>query len=203
MIGQQSQPAPRFSDVPSFSTPGVSGFLLAVTIAIAILIYTGRSPVNSPPATLLFEGLPVSGDLDAALTAGFKGCFNISAVQLRCRRHRVMLYGQGPFEAAVDLRGNKGQSGFDHLILWSDEDQRSLHKVLVPLHRMGWRSCHTGTERAGDQAIFTHPDAPVHIYLDISYYNERRLRIFRKWKTPILTSRCYPNEGLGIFNMNV
>lgn len=114
-----------------------------------------------------------------------------------------MLYGHGPYEAALDLQGSNGQSGFDHLTLWHEDDQRALYKILVSLHRMGWRSCLTGAGRAGDQAIFTREGAPVRISIDISYYGERRLRIFPNWKPQRLSSRCDPNEGLGVFNLNV
>lgn len=114
-----------------------------------------------------------------------------------------MFYGHGPYEAAVDLRGSKGQSGFNHLTLWHDDDQEALYDTLVSLHRKGWRSCYTGTDRAGDQAIFTHRDVRVRISIDISYYNKRRLRVFPSWVPQKLSSPCIPNEGLGIFNLNV
>jgi hypothetical protein len=71
------------------------------------------------------------------------------------------------------------------------------------LHRLGWRDCITGTERAGDQAIFTLAGAQVWISVDISYYGKRRLRIFPSTATPKLSSKCIPQRGLEIFNLNV
>ena len=178
------------------------GLIYGKLLTIALLC-VGCTPNRAPPPTLLLDGLPVSGNLDAAVRAGFDNCFNMDAINVRCRRPGVMLYGHGPYEAAVDLRGSEGQSGFDHLTLWHDDDQGALYQILVSLHRMGWRSCHTGTDRAGDQAIFTHGEAAVRISIDISYYGERRLRVFPSWKPQRLSSPCIPNEGLGIFNLNV
>jgi hypothetical protein len=166
------------------------------------LLCAGCTPNRLPPPVLLFAGLPVSGSLDAATRAGFSHCFNMDAINVRCRRHGVMFLGHGPYEAAVDLRGSDGQSGFDHLTLWHDDDQQALYRILVSLHRTGWRSCHTGTDVAGDQAIFTHREARVRISVDISYYGERRLRIFPSTKPQRLSSKCMPNEGLGMFNLN-
>jgi hypothetical protein len=170
-------------------------------LALALLV-VGCTPNRRPPPEILFAGLPVSGSLDAAKRAGFVRCFNMDAINVRCRRPGVMIHGLGPFEAAVDLRGSEGQSGFDHLTLWHDEDQSALYKVLVSLHRMGWRSCLTGTDRAGGQAIFTHPNSPVRVSVDISYYGERRMRIFPKWRPQRMSTKCVPNEGLGVFNLD-
>lgn len=172
-------------------------------VQLLFLLCAGCTPNRPPPPTLLFAGLPVSGSLSDALQAGFRKCFNMDAITVRCRRGGVRVYGHGPYDAAIDLRGSKGQSGFDHLTIWHEEDQRSLYQILVSLHRMGWRSCLTGGDRSGDQAIFTHPDAPVRFSMDISYYGERRLRIFPTWRGQRLSSTCEPNEGLGVFNLNV
>lgn len=172
-------------------------------LLLSAFLCLGCTPNREPPPLLLFGGLPASGDIAAAKRAGFTNCFNMDAINVRCRRHGAMFLGHGPFEAAVDLRGSEGQSGFDHLTIWHDEDQRALYAVLLSLHRAGWRSCHTGSERAGDQAIFTHPSEPVRISVDISYFGERRLRVFPKWRTQKLSSACVPDEGLGMFNLNV
>ena len=182
--------------------PVSARFRAKASIVLALLC-ASCTPNRPPPPTLLFAGLPVSGNLDDALRERFDRCFNMDAINVRCRRHGVMLYGHGPFEAAVDLRGSVGQSGFDHLTLWHDNDQDALYAVLVSLHRLGWRSCHTGTDRAGDQAIFTLRGAPVRFSIDISHFGDRRLRLFPSWKKQKLTSRCIPNEGLGIFNIDV
>ena len=152
---------------------------------------------------MLFGGLPVAGDIAEARQAGFTRCFNTDAVNVRCRRPVAMFYGHGPFEAAVDLRGREGQSGFDHLTIWHEDDQRALYAVVLSLYKAGWRSCHTGGEFSGDQAIFTRPGAPVRISIDISYYGDRRMRVFPTWRGQKMSSKCVPDEGLGIFNLNV
>jgi hypothetical protein len=113
-----------------------------------------------------------------------------------------MVYGHGPYEAAVDVHGSDGQSGFDNLTLWDDNDQRSLYRIIVSLHQKGWRFCVTNTGHAGDQAIFTHEGASVRISLDISYYGDRRLRVFPIGLPQRLSSGCVPHDGLGIFNLN-
>ena len=167
------------------------------------LLAAGCTPDRPPPPPLLFAGLPASGSLAFARELGFTACFNMDAIRVRCRKPRVSFLGHGPYEAAVDLWGSKGQSGFDHVVMWHADDQRALYDVLIPLHRRGWRACITGTERAGDQAIFTLAGAPVWISVDISYYGKRRLRIFPKPITPKLSSACIPQRGLEIFNLNV
>lgn len=174
-----------------------------ISILLTTLLCAACTPNRPPPPALVFAGVPVSGGMDTALQAGFRNCFNMDAIHVRCRRKGVMVFGHGPYEAAVDLRGSEGQSGFDHLTLWHDDDQRALYKILVSLHRAGWRSCYTGTERAGDQVIFTRGDAPVRFSIDVSYFGERRLRVFPAWKAQKLSGRCVPNEGLGMFNLGV
>lgn len=174
----------------------------AALLLLVAVLFAGCTPNRTPPPVLLFDGLPVSGDLQSAQSRGFRNCFNLDAINVRCRRHGAFVFGHGPYEAAVDLRGSKGQSGFDHLTLWHDQDQRAVYDILVSLHRAGWRSCHTGSSHAGDQAIFTHPGAAVRISVDISFYGNRRLRVFPTWKPQRLSSRCVPNEGLGIFGLN-
>jgi hypothetical protein len=171
-------------------------------VAIALLC-GGCTPNRPPPPTLMFAGLPVSGNLDAAVRSGFTYCFNMDAINLRCRRHGIMFYGHGPYEAAVDLRGGYGESGFNHLTIWHDNDHEALYEVLVPLYREGWRFCHTGIGHAGDQAIFTHKNIPFRISLDISFYGKRRLRVFPTSSPQRLSSACIPAEGLGMFNLNV
>lgn len=167
------------------------------------LLATGCTPDRPPPPPLLFAGLPASGSLAFARKLGFNACFNMDAIRVRCRKPRVLFLGQGPYEAAVDLSGSKGQSGFNHVVMWHADDQRALYDVLIPLYRRGWRACITGTERAGDQAIFILASASVWISVDISYYGKRRLRIFPRSVTPKLSSACIPQRGLEIFNLNV
>jgi hypothetical protein len=191
-MAEQRDPRRSFARRPAFGCALMSALLIP-----------GCEADRPPPPTLLFAGLPVSGSVDEALRAGFGSCFNTDAINMRCRRHGVMLYGHGPYEAAVDLRGSNGQSGFDHLTIWHDRDQRALYKILVPLHRMGWSFCYTGNERGGDQAIFTRGNSPVRISMDISRYGDRRLRIFPTWKPQRLSSPCIPSKGLEIFNLDV
>lgn len=176
--------------------------LLTVTLVLSLIAWIRREPNQSPPPTQWFAGLPVSGNLANALRAGFDDCPWMDAVNVRCRRHGVMLYGQGPFEAAVDLRGSKGQSGFDHLTLWHVHDQSALFGVLGSLHERGWVSCHTEFEHGGGQAIFTHPASPVFISVDLNYYGKRRLRLFPAWHAPELTGPCIPDKDLAIFGLD-
>jgi len=183
---------------------GTKGMVQFASGAVLLaLLATGCTADRPPPPPLTFAGLPTSGSLALALRLGFTSCFNMDAVRLRCRKRRVSFMGQGPFDAAVDLRGREGQSGFDHVVLWHADDQRALYDVLIPLYRDGWRACITGTERAGDQAIFTKAGAPVWVSVDISYYSKRRLRIFPKAVPPRLSTACIAQRGLEIFNLNV
>ena len=115
--------------------------------------------------------------------------------------HGVMLNGYGPFEAAVDLRGSKGQHGFDHLTLWSDGDQMALYKVLPAFYRSGWRSCHTELGHWGGEAVFTRRGMPVFISVDISYWGKRRLRVFPRWYPRTKERECLPDEDLGLFGL--
>lgn len=95
-----------------------------------------------------------------------------------------MLFGAGPYEAAVDLLGKDGRSGFDHLTLWHDADQRALYAAIRAAVKSGWSLCYTGTDRAGDQAILSRDGEPVRIYLDISYWGKRRIRIYPEAAAP-------------------
>jgi hypothetical protein len=187
-----------------------TGFLRRAALHLALygaviagICWIRHEPDFPPPPAVHFAGLPVSGNLRTARNAGLNDCFNIDAVNVRCRMHRMMFLGNGPYEAAVDLAGSKGQLGYDHLTLWSDDDQAALYAILISLYRLGWRSCHSENLVGGDQAIFTHAGAPARISIDISYYGKRRLRIFPNWKSQRLSGPCFPDEGLGIFNINV
>lgn len=130
---------------------------------------------RDPAPSLAFGGLPVSGSLADALRAGFNACI-ADNVSMRCRRNGVMLKGQGPYDAAVDLVGSDGSGGFDQLTLWNDTDQDALVDVTNELRREGWTECLTGGNR-GDQAIYTRKDSPVFVSLDLSYWSKRRLRV--------------------------
>lgn len=146
--------------------------------AWAATLLAGCGPSESPPAPpfMSFAGLPVRGSLADAHKAGFARCAEL-ARKLRCRREGVMLQGEGPYHAAVDLAGGDGRGGFRELTLWHDRDQYSLYRVRDALRRQGWRSCITGDGRKGDQMIFTRNAAPVRFSMDISYWGKRRMRI--------------------------
>ena len=192
-LGSYSDPISWMSSAP--------GFLVAILI-LSLIAWIRREPNQPPPPTQWFAGLPVSGDLADALRAGFYDCPWMDAVNIRCRRHGVMVLGNGPYEAAVDLRGSKGQSGFDHLTVWNIGDQSALFKVLSSLHDRGWVSCHTEFEHGGGQAIFTHRGSPVFASVDLNYYGKRRLRFFPIWHAPKLTGPCIPDKDLGIFGLD-
>lgn len=171
--------------------------------AALALVCAGCQPDRPPPPVRGFQGLPVSGDRPSATAAGFTRCVSVDAVSLRCRRSGVTLAGAGPYEAAVDLRGSDGQSGFGHLTLWHDEDQRALYAAILALAKDGWRFCWTGTDRAGDQAIFTKQGEAVRIYMDISYWGKRRIRIFPAATAPKPSTPCVPEPDLGLFGLSL
>ena len=183
------------------SMPLGPGLLIGILI-LSLIAWIGREHNQPPPPTQWFAGLPVSGDLANALRAGFDDCPELDAVNIRCRRHGVMIYGNGPYEAAVDLRGSKGQSGFDHLTVWNVGDQSALFKVLRSLRGRGWISCHTEFDLGGGQAIFTHRASPVFVSVDLNYYGKRRLRVFPIWNPLELAGPCIPDKDLGIFGLD-
>lgn len=123
--------------------------LLAFTLA---LLAGCGGPQRPPPPPLWFEGLPVSGSLADAKKAAFGRCAEGRA-SMRCRRDGVMFLGQGPYDAALDLVGSDGAGGFDQLILWHGRDQGAVLAITALLERQGWRSCFTGEDGKGDQAI--------------------------------------------------
>jgi hypothetical protein len=92
-----------------------------------------------------------------------------------------MFLGFGPFNAALDLNGSNGGGGFDQLTLWHDRDQNAAIPVGNALERQGWQVCFTGEGSRGDQAIYTRPNAPVRISMDLSYWGKRRLRVIPQW----------------------
>ncbi len=159
---------------------------ISVTLLVALLAGCG-GPDHPPPPSLSFGGLPVSGSLDDGLKAGFTKCL-VDTTEMRCRRNGVMFLGFGPLNAALDLNGNNGGGGFDQLTLWHDRDQNAAIAIGVALQERGWRSCLTGDGRWGDQAIYTRPDAPVRISMDISYWGKRRIRVIPEWN--IKERRC-------------
>ncbi|MGL4313198.1 MAG: hypothetical protein ACRCSO_04350 [Sphingomonas sp.] len=162
-------------------------------LALAMLLLCGGcSAQRSPPPATRFADLPVSGSLNDAKRAGFGDCFNFTAIDMRCRRHGVMLLGKGPFEAAVDLIGSDGSGGFDALVLWDDRDQEGVYPVTDALERQGWLQCMTAIDERGDQLIYTRPGSPVWIAMDLSYWGKRRLRILPEWNHH--ERRCTPGK---------
>lgn len=158
----------------------IRALLLIATLAIA-LAGTACTPVRAPPPTVVFAGLPVSGRLADARGAGFTECVDLDSVHIRCRRHGVMVATAGPYDAAVDLVGSHGEGGFDQVTLWDDRDNDTVFRLATALEAAGWRKCLTGDGRAGDQAIYTLPGAPVRASMDISYWGKRRLRLIPEW----------------------
>lgn len=141
------------------------------------LLAAGCQPPDPPPPSLAYAGLPVTGSLADAKRAGFDTCIQMDGGHLRCRRSGVMLFGEGPYEAALDLTGGDGASGFRQVTLWHDRDQSAVLKVAEALKKQGWTYRYTGDGGRGDQMILVHPGAPVHVSIDLSYWGKRRVRI--------------------------
>lgn len=146
---------------------------------VATLLVAGCSaePPAPPPPSLGYAGLPVRGSLADAKRAGFGQCIRMDGGHLRCRRSGVLLLGEGPYEAALDLTGGDGASGFRQITLWHDRDQSAVLKVGEALKKQGWAFSYTGEGGRGDQMILTRPGAPVHFSIDLSYWGKRRVRI--------------------------
>lgn len=157
---------------------------------LLILLLAACEPRRTPPPAQWFEGLPVRGSKADAQRAGFTDCIAMSAQTLRCRRHGVMLLGQGPYVAAVDLLYSDGSGGFDALILWHDRDQNAVATVGDLLEKQGWHTCRTGpNENQGDQEIYTKAGALIRFSMDLSYWGKRRLRLLPELNQP--TGRCW------------
>lgn len=201
MLGRLHEMARARASRPSGSRP--IGKLVGRGMLPLALLAVSCQPKRPPPSRLLFGGLPVSGDLGFAQTKGFKTCFNVDAMHVRCRRHDVMFLGQGPFEAAVDLLGGYGQSGFDQLTLWHASDNEEIYKILISLAKMGWHYCYTGDGDRGDQAIFMRRGGQVRISMDISYWAKRRLRVIPNWNKTGLSEKCIPDRSLLRFGADV
>lgn len=172
-------------------------------MVLGALACAACQPDAPPPPNQMFAGLPVSGSGQYAHRSGFTDCLDTDAIHVRCRRHDMRVLGRGPFEAAVDLLGSRGQSGFDRLTIWSDEDQAAVYLIAATLKRNGWVYCYTGSENAGDQAIFTRPWSPFWVSVDISYYSKRRLRVFPSSNPGSLVKDCVPDESMIRFGSEV
>ncbi len=130
-----------------------------------------RAPENPPPAPRSFDGLPVMGDMASATAAGFGGCLEVNR-GLRCHKNGVTLVGTGPYDAAVDLLGDDGAGGFDHLTLWHPSDQGAILAVGDALKRAGWHSC-----LKGEQEDYTRAASSIRIAIDAAYWGKRRVVI--------------------------
>lgn len=161
---------------------------LMIFLALPLLTACEREPDAPPPANLSFEGLPITGDLDFARSAGFGRCMELGRY-LRCRREGVEFGGGGPYHAAVDAVGREGASGFHELSLWSETDQSALSRVGNAMVAEGWQECRTGEEDRGDQRILTKAGSSVRISIDITYWGNRRLRIIPEQGQP--TGHCW------------
>jgi hypothetical protein len=148
--------------------------LLLTALFIGHLRFNAR--FGSPPALLLFEGLPVAGSRAEAAQQGFTQCIDFKT-HMRCRRDGIMLLGHGPFNGAVDLAGGKGRGGFRQLTLWHDRDRRKPSDFARDLEALGWTSCLTMLHNWGDQNILTREGYPVRFSVDLSYYGKRRIRV--------------------------
>lgn len=145
-------------------------------MVLALVLLAGCEPSKPPPPSRSFGGLPVSGNAADAKKAGFTNCSD-GRNGLVCRRDNVMLLGQGPYNAALDMIGSDGSGGFAQLTLWHDGDQMAVQAVGNTLEREGWHMCLTGTDERGDLEIYSRPGAAVRAAIDISYWGKRRLRI--------------------------
>jgi hypothetical protein len=154
----------------------------AVLLPLALL--AGCEPARKAPPSLWFEGLPVRGNVGDAHRAGFTNCVR-DTQSVRCRREGVMLWGQGPYAAAVDLLYSDGSGGFYELTLWHDRDQDAVSAVSHLLAAQGWQTCRTGLDESrGDQEIYTKAGSPVRISIDLSYWGKRRLRVVPELNQP-------------------
>ncbi|MES2336640.1 MAG: hypothetical protein V4537_00925 [Pseudomonadota bacterium] len=135
----------------------------------------------------MFDGLPITGNRAFAERLGFTSCVD-TASALRCRKDGVMLFGTGPYEAAVDLARN-GRSGFTLLTVWHDRNQSAVFAVSDALAARGWHLCRTGWEDRGDQEIWTKPGARVRVMMDLSYWSKRRIRVLPEEGQP--TGKCW------------
>lgn len=163
------------------SRPQAQGAFLATLLAVTLLGSCGEA--RQPPATFLFENLPVSGSLADARRAGFTACVSHN-VDMRCRKEGVFFRKHGPFSAAVDLQGGDGAGGFDHLTLWHSSNQGALVEITNELRGDGWSECLTplGSSWEG-RAIYQRKDSPIFIALDLTYWDRRTLKLYRAAST--------------------
>lgn len=151
------------------------GRIIGSMLALLALSGCGAEPPPEPPVepVAIFEGLPLSGNLATALAAGFGDCLD-GTKGLRCRKDGVMLMGEGPFSAAVDLDKPvpDREPRFDQVTVWHSRDQSAVLALSPLLARAGWTSCLTP-----DAERFWRPPSPLRIAIDTNYWGSRRLVI--------------------------
>jgi hypothetical protein len=163
--------------------------LLFIGVSLPLILVIGFEPHRKPPRALWFEGVPVRGSMADAQRAGFTDCIRFTR-SVRCQREGVMIAGEGPYSAGVDLLYRDGSGGFDEVVLWSDDDQKAVSRVGRVAKDRGWSLCRTGpTEFRGDQEIYRSARSPVRLSIDISYWNKRRLRMIPEQDQP--TGHCW------------
>ncbi|WP_344707741.1 hypothetical protein [Sphingomonas swuensis] len=162
---------------------------------LALTLLSSCEEERQPPATFLFELLPVSGSLADARRAGLTDCVSHN-VEMRCRKEGLFFRRHGPFSAAVDLGGGDGAGGFDHLTLWHSSDQSALVAVTNDLRSEGWSECLTpsGADWKG-KAIYQQRGSPVFLALDLTYWDRRSLTLFRAVPTNIPACRAHGQAG--------
>lgn len=108
---------------------------------------------------------------------GFNDCFQLNAIEMRCRRSNVTFLGRGPYEAAIDIAGGDEQGGFRRVVLWHDRDQYAVYAIGNEFEKRGWDYCSTYSKDRADQGIYTHEGARFRDSLDLSYHDKRRVRL--------------------------
>lgn len=101
-----------------------------------------------------------------------------------------MFRAVGPLEAAVDLKGGDGEGGFNELTFWHVHDNNVVLRIAKAFEEAGWKSCQTGDDVRGDQVIYSKDGSPFRVFMDISYYAKRRLRLIPEWNER--DRRCTP-----------
>lgn len=152
-------------------------------VLVAFAIIANCAKPQPAPSLLSFAGLPVRGSLADARAAGFTNCVELPP-GLRCRRDGVMIQGQGPYSASVDLVRRDGSGGFTELTLWHDLDQNAVFAIGEAFEDLGWNACLTGEGNRGDYKIWTLKGAPVRLSMDISYWSKRRFRVIPEKAVP-------------------
>ncbi|TZG26050.1 hypothetical protein [Sphingomonas montanisoli] len=146
---------------------------------LAFTLLSACTPQRPAPPRVMFDGVPIAGSLADAHKAGFTACI-ADNVSMRCRRPNLMMLGQGPYSAAIDLVGSDGGGGFDRLSIWHDSDQNAVLSIGEVLKQHGWHSCLKGSGGRGEVEDYTRPGSPVRVSIEISYWGKRPVNIIRE-----------------------